>query len=143
MELSPGRHGRAKTEIDVTEYHRAKTGALFVGAVSAGAIAAGQDPAQWRPLGTYIGQAYQLADDLLDAVGGSEECGKPVAQDTANARPNAVLQFGLQATIRRLKDTVELAASSVPDCDGADGLRGLIVAQATRLVPAELAKQAA
>ena len=111
--------------------------------MSAGAIAAGRDPAQWHPLGTYIGQAYQLADDLLDAVGGSAECGKPVAQDTANARPNAVLQFGLQATIRRLKDTVELAASSVPDCDGADSLRGLIVAQATRLVPAELAKQAA
>lgn len=138
-----GQAWESEENIDVTEYHRAKTGSLFVGAVSAGAIAAGHDPGQWRPLGEKIGEAYQLADDLLDAAGNMTECGKPVSQDVANARPNAVLQLGLDGAIRRLKDTVEAAAAAVPECNGAGALRDLIVSQAKRLVPAKLAEEAA
>jgi geranylgeranyl diphosphate synthase type II len=41
----------------LSEYQRAKTGALFIGAAQAGALAAGADPAPWRALGDKIGEA--------------------------------------------------------------------------------------
>lgn len=138
-----GQAWESESNINISEYHRAKTGSLFVGAVTSGAIAAGSDPSLWRPLGEQIGEAYQIADDLLDAVGTVQESGKPIAQDTNLSRPNAVQRYGIEGAMARLKDIVHGAASSIPDCKGSDELRELIIAQATRLVPAKLAKDAA
>lgn len=138
-----GQAWESEQHIDLKEYHRAKTGSLFVGAVTAGAIAAGQDPNAWRPLGNLIGSAYQIADDLMDAVGVAEECDKPVSQDLTLSRPNAVSKYGVDGAMSRLRKTVEDAANAIPKCKGASELRGLIIAQATRLVPSKLAKSAA
>ena len=138
-----GQAWESEKRVDVHEYHRAKTGSLFVGAVVAGAIATGSDPAPWCPLGEKIGEAYQLADDLLDAAGNTAECGKPVAQDSAHNRPSAVERLGIDGTMKLLRRTVGEAVASIPECDGAEDLRDLIAAQATRLVPAKLAKAAA
>lgn len=138
-----GQAWESETSINVSEYHRAKTGSLFVGAVTSGAIAAGSDPLLWRPLGAQIGEAYQIADDLMDAVGSMSESGKPVQQDTNHSRPNAVTQLGLEGAMARLKEIVGNAAQSIPDCKGSEELRELIIAQATRLVPSKLAKNAA
>lgn len=138
-----GQAWESESKIDISKYHRAKTGSLFVGAVTSGAIAAGSDPSLWRPLGEQIGEAYQIADDLLDAVGTVQESGKPVAQDENFSRPNAVSRYGLKGAMSRLKNIVHDAADSIPECKGGDELRELIIAQATRLVPAKLAKDAA
>jgi len=138
-----GQAWESENNINISEYHRAKTGSLFVGAVTSGAIAAGSDPSLWRPLGEQIGEAYQIADDLLDAVGTIKESGKPIAQDASLSRPNAVARYGLEGAMARLKEIVQGAASSIPDCKGSEELRQLIIAQATRLVPAKLAKDAA
>lgn len=141
--ITAGQAWESEATIDLAEYHDAKTGALFVGAVTAGAIAAGHDPAPWRQLGQEIGAAYQLADDLLDAVGTSAECGKPVSQDTANSRPSAVQRYGLKGTVAKLKETVHAAADSVPPCRHVGELRTLIIGQAKRLVPEKLAHETA
>ncbi|MEO0328226.1 MAG: polyprenyl synthetase family protein [Pseudomonadota bacterium] len=138
-----GQAWESEPNIDVHKYHRAKTGSLFVGAVTAGAMAAGENPAPWCPLGQLVGEAYQMADDLLDAAGSLGEGGKPLAQDDACNRPNAVERYGVDGVLKMLKQTVKEAADSIPPCDGADELRSLIIAQATRLVPAKLAKSAA
>ena len=138
-----GQAWESESKIDVHQYHRAKTGSLFVGAVAAGAIAVGEDPQPWCPLGQFIGEAYQLADDLFDAAGSVEESGKPVLQDVNNDRPNAVKQYGIDGAMKRLKQTVGNAVDAIPDCQGGDELRALILAQATRLVPSKLAKSAA
>ena len=68
---------------DLSAYQQAKTGALFAAATEAGAAAAGWHGAPWRPLGAYLGEAYQVADDIRDAVCTAEEIGKPVHQDDA------------------------------------------------------------
>lgn len=125
------------------DYHRAKTGALFVAAAMGGAIAAGADPGPWRALGEGLGEAYQVADDLLDAVGAAEEAGKPVGRDAALARPSAVARFGLRGAVERLNRLVAGAAASVPPCKGAAELRELVRLQAKRLVPKQLAAVAA
>lgn len=140
--ICAGQAWESEPEIELTAYHRAKTGALFVGATMAGAIAAGADPAPWRTLGEKIGEAYQVADDLLDAAGDAE-AGKPLGQDVAHDRPSCVRRLGTAGAVARLKDLVGEAAASVPDCAGADMLRALVEAQAKRLVPKNLAVHAA
>ncbi len=129
--------------IEVDAYHRAKTGALFVGAVSCGALAAGADPAPWRGLGERLGEAYQVADDILDATAGEAETGKPVGRDAALDRPSAVAELGLDGAVSRLKLLVGEAVDSVPDCVGADELRALVAAQAKRLTPQRAGRPAA
>jgi geranylgeranyl diphosphate synthase type II len=127
----------------VEAYHRAKTGALFVAATMAGAIAAGADPLPWRAVGDNLGAAYQAADDLLDAVSAEVECGKPTGRDTALCRPSLVRELGLHGAQARLEDLVAQAVAAIPDCDGAGMLRELVRTQATRLVPKQLTRSAA
>jgi geranylgeranyl diphosphate synthase type II len=138
-----GQAWEAEPMIDLVEYHRAKTGALFVGSAMVGALAAGADPHPWRALGERLGEAYQVADDLRDALSSSEEIGKPVGQDAAHARPNAVAAFGVGETLHRLEGLVASAIASIPPCPGADQLVSLIKNEAKRLVPKELAQSAA
>ena len=127
----------------VEPYHAAKTGALFVAAVSAGAIAAGTDPAPWRAVGERLGAAYQVADDLADAAGAEAACGKPVGRDAALRRPSLVRQLGCKDAYARLDALVAEAAEAVPLCPGSAALRGLVRAQAMRLAPTRAALSAA
>lgn len=134
-----GQAWESEDEIDLSTYHRAKTGALFVGAAMGGAAAMGADPAPWRGLGSRLGEAYQVADDLRDMVMDSAVLGKPAGQDARHARPNALDTFGPAGAVRRLERLVGAAAESIPDCHGAGDLCALVHAQAARLVPARLA----
>jgi geranylgeranyl diphosphate synthase type II len=127
----------------VEPYHRAKTGALFVAAVMSGALAAGADPLPWRGLGEKLGAAYQVADDLLDAVSAEADCGKPTGRDAALQRPSLVAQLGLKAAYARLEALVGEAVLAIPPCEGAKSLRDLVQMQATRLAPKQLALSAA
>src|SRR3954468_13943955 len=67
--IAAGQAWECEPAVDLSEYHRAKTGALFAGATLAGAAAAGADPASWRELGERLGEAYQVADDIRDTAG--------------------------------------------------------------------------
>lgn len=132
-----GQAWESEPRAPLKRYHAAKTGALFVAATAGGAIAAGRDPTPWRMVGARLGEAYQVADDLLDAVGDAE-MGKPLQQDKAHARPNAVASLGVKGAARRLELLVADAVRAVPDCPGAEDLRDLVRAQAGRLMPSRL-----
>jgi geranylgeranyl diphosphate synthase type II len=127
----------------VSDYQRAKTGALFVAATAAGALAAGADPAPWRRLGECLGEAYQVADDLRDACSSPDEIGKPIGRDAALGRPNVVAQRGLGGAARRLESLVAGAIEAIPDCAGASDLRDLVLAEAERLRPRSLVRRVA
>ena len=127
----------------VADYHSAKTGALFVAATMSGALAAGADPLPWRALGEKLGSAYQVADDLADALLTEADLGKPVGQDVALGRPSLVTELGVMGAYHRLKDLVAEAVDSIPACDGAQALRDLVRLQATRLAPKQLSRSAA
>jgi geranylgeranyl diphosphate synthase type II len=127
----------------VEPYHQAKTGALFVAATVSGALSSGADPQPWRALGERLGAAYQIADDLADALSDPEECGKPTGRDVALQRPSLVTQLGLRGAYDRLMALVEAAAEAVPPCRGRKALQELVHLQATRLAPKQLARSAA
>ena len=101
-------------------YHRAKTGALFEAAVCAGALAGGGDPGAWLPVGSRLGEAYQVADDILDIVGSAEAIGKPVGQDTRNDRPSAVRELGVGRAYDRLQTLCDSMFTCVPAVEGRD-----------------------
>ena len=85
------------TEEAYMELARRKTGALFRTAAELGAIAADADPATIEALGEYaerVGIAFQIRDDVLDAVADSSELGKPTGHDDEMERPSIVRVTG-------------------------------------------------
>jgi geranylgeranyl diphosphate synthase type II len=140
--LIAGQAWETEPSIPVEQYHRAKTASLFVAATTSGAIAAGADPTPWRTVGERLGAAYQVADDLLDAIAAEAEAGKPVRQDATLGRPSAVAVYGVAGAVARLRELVTEAAAAVPDCAGAPALRELVLEMAERLVPAALREAA-
>jgi geranylgeranyl diphosphate synthase, type II len=138
-----GQAWESERTIDLSAYHQAKTGALFVAASMSGAAAAGLDPAPWRALGERLGEAYQVADDLRDVLLDEDELGKPAGQDASLLRPNAVQNFGIAGAIARLKGLIADASDSIPDCAGAPALREIVHGQAARLMPKSLLRNVA
>ena len=134
--ICAGQGWESEDQIDLAAYHRAKTGALFIAATQMGAIAAGQDGAPWADLGDRIGEAFQLADDLRDALCDAAELGKPAGQDDLHGRPNAVAQLGVRGAVARFDDVLAAAISSIPACPGEAALAQMVRAYADRLVPA-------
>jgi geranylgeranyl diphosphate synthase type II len=133
--ICAGQGWESEETIDLLAYHRAKTGALFIAATQMGAVAAGQDGEQWEELGSRIGEAFQVADDLRDALYDEETLGKPVGQDDLHGRPNAVTELGVQGAIGRMKDILGGAISSIPRCPGEEMLARMVNAQAEVLTP--------
>src|SRR5262249_56238186 len=99
--------------------------------------------ARWRQGGELIGEAYQAADDIRDALAEPEEMGKPAGRDAALGRPSIVAEYGVAGAVKHLEDLVAGAIAAIPDCDGADELRSLILSEAQRLRPKKLAAHAA
>lgn len=92
--------------IQITRMNRLKTGALFSFAVDAGALIglAGDD--ERAALARYahdVGLAFQMADDLLDAEGASEEMGKATQKDSNAGKNNFVTLQGVTQTQERLR----------------------------------------
>jgi geranylgeranyl diphosphate synthase, type II len=138
-----GQAWESERTIDLSAYHQAKTGALFVAASMSGAAAAGLDPAPWRALGERLGEAYQVADDLRDVLLDEDELGKPAGQDASLLRPNAVQNFGVAGAIARLKGLIADASDSIPTCAGSPMLREIVHGQASRLMPQSLLRNVA
>ena len=90
-----------------------------------------------------MGEAYQVADDIRDAIATAEELGKPVGRDAALGRPTAVAQFGLAGAVQHFGRVMGDAAASIPECPGAEFLRDLVDLEAQRLLPEQLLRRAA
>ncbi|MEM1100923.1 MAG: polyprenyl synthetase family protein [Pseudomonadota bacterium] len=133
--ICAGQGWESEVEVDLDAYHRAKTGALFIAATQMGAIAAGQDAEPWEELGARIGQSFQIADDLRDALYDEAALGKPAGQDDLHGRPNAVSMLGVKGAIAKLDDTLAGAIASIPHCAGEAMLAEMVRRYAERLTP--------
>jgi geranylgeranyl diphosphate synthase type II len=135
--ICAGQGWESEPEVDLSAYHQSKTGALFIAATQMGAIAAGQEAEPWEELGARIGEAFQVADDLRDALCDAQTLGKPAGQDDLHGRPNAVAVYGVAGAVARFDDILAGAISSIPACRGEAGLAQMVRAYADRLVPAD------
>ena len=138
-----GQAWECEDTVDLAQYQREKTGALFAAATVAGAAAAGAEAELWRALGARLGEAFQVADDILDATANPDAVGKPVGKDVALDRPSAVRELGLDGAIMRLDTLAAAVVDAVPPCPGAVALRSHILTETMRLLPKELARHAA
>ena len=103
LDLSAARQGYSAGEI--AKMQALKTGALFRFACEAGAVLGRASPSERAALVSYasaFGQAFQLADDLLDARGDAEALGKAVAKDEARGKATLVALLGVDAARERL-----------------------------------------
>ncbi|WP_414675665.1 polyprenyl synthetase family protein, partial [Methyloceanibacter sp.] len=85
---------------DVARMQALKTGALFRFACEAGAILGRASASERAALIAYasaFGQAFQLADDLLDAEGDAATLGKAVAKDAGQGKATLIALFGVDA----------------------------------------------
>ena len=138
-----GQAWECETRADLAQYQRAKTGALFVSAVRAGALACGQDDGPWAPFGESLGHAYQVADDIRDVLGASATLGKPSGQDELLGRPNAMATLGLDGALNHFEALMNRAIETVPQCACRDMLQHLVRLESQRLIPSELHPQVA
>jgi len=141
--IASGQAWECEGDIDLASYHRAKTAALFCGAAAAGAATAGADDASWYLFGEKLGLAFQVADDVCDALGATCDLGKPVARDAVLGRPNAVRNLGAAEAIARVGVLVADALDAVPPCPGREAFRDLVMREASHLLPPSLARVAA
>jgi len=84
---------------DLMAVHRGKTGALIRASCVLGALAAEATEERVAALAAFgddIGLAFQIADDVLDLVGTSEELGKTAGRDQALAKSTYVEVLGVE-----------------------------------------------
>jgi farnesyl diphosphate synthase len=118
---------RTLTENEIATLQAMKTGALIRFACRAGAIIGKADAAARASIDAYgvaVGQAFQIADDLLDVEGDTKTLGKAAGKDAAAGKATLVAALGIADARARLKELVERAdAALAPFGTKADTLR--------------------
>jgi farnesyl diphosphate synthase len=110
-----------------------KTGALIEFSVDAGALLGRASAAERRSLQAYaraIGLAFQIADDLLDVEGTSEEVGKATGKDARAGKATFVSLFGISGAREKLRSLGVDAITALKPF----GVRATALAQAAHFV---------
>lgn len=114
LDLSAERQGFGAG--DIATMQALKTGALFRFACEAGAVLGRAGPSEREALVRYasvFGQAFQLADDLLDAEGDAKALGKAVAKDEARGKATLVALLGAEAARQHLGNLLQQAEAAL------------------------------
>jgi farnesyl diphosphate synthase len=114
--LDLGAERQALSLHDVARLQALKTGALFGFACEAGAVLGRANQTERAALKAYasaLGQAFQLADDLLDAQGDAEAVGKAVAKDAVRGKATLVALLGIEDAKTKLTTLVREAGSTL------------------------------
>lgn len=122
--------GGGEVDLATLSYiHTHKTGALIRAAVRAGALVGGADEASLKALTRYgeaVGLAFQIADDILDVEGTTEELGKDAGSDQARGKATYPALVGLEASKLRAQELVDMALESLSRFDDrAEPLRAI------------------
>jgi farnesyl diphosphate synthase len=101
-----GRFGD-REPVDVARLQQMKTGALLRFGCISGAILGQASPNEYAALddfGRALGEAFQIADDLLDVEGDAATLGKPAGADAELGKTTFVTQLGIEGARQRIRD---------------------------------------
>jgi geranylgeranyl diphosphate synthase type II len=120
--------GQPEIDLATVQYiHTHKTGALIKASVKAGAILGGADDAGIASITRYgeaCGLAFQIADDILDIEGTTEEIGKDAGSDQARGKATYPAVLGLAESKQRAAELTDMAIDALaPFGDRAEPLR--------------------
>lgn len=107
-----------------------KTSALIEASLMIGAVLAGEENlTEIQQIGSNIGIAFQIQDDILDVTSTSEELGKPVHSDEKNNKVTYVTLFGLEGAKRESATFSEKAISLLESLEQKNEFLNLLVAK--------------
>lgn len=87
-----------------------KTSALIEASLMIGAVLAGEENlTEIQQIGSNIGIAFQIQDDILDVTSSQEELGKPVGSDEKNNKTTYVTLEGIEKAGEEVKKLTEQA----------------------------------
>ena len=118
---------------DVAKLQQMKTGALLKYGCIAGALLGQAPKDQYDALDTYghaLGEAFQIADDLLDVEGDAAALGKPAGQDAAAGKTTFVTLLGIDGAKARVRDLLKHADAALAPF----GAKGDILRATSRFV---------
>jgi farnesyl diphosphate synthase len=122
-----GGRSQPLAEAEIARLQSMKTGALLRFACIAGALLGEARPERFDALhryGTALGQAFQIADDLLDVEGSTAALGKRAGKDAAAGKATLVATLGPAKAKARLSALVAEAEDALrPFAADADVLR--------------------
>ena len=84
-----------------------KTGALIESSLMIGAILGGASAEQVKKvekMGSNVGIAFQIQDDILDIEGDAKELGKPIGSDLKNEKTTYVSLYGMEEAKKKVKE---------------------------------------
>ncbi|MEI7817111.1 MAG: polyprenyl synthetase family protein [Desulfuromonadales bacterium] len=115
--------GRGDIDLATVQYiHTHKTGALIKASVVAGALIGGATEQQLAAITRYgeaAGLAFQIADDILDIEGTTEEIGKDAGSDEARGKATYPAVMGLVAAKEEAQSMMEEALKALDVFDAA------------------------
>ena len=103
-------NGRFVDEDTLMYVYKNKTAALIEGSLMIGAILAGADDEQvhtMEQVGTDIGIAFQIQDDILDMAGDEKLIGKPLYSDEKNEKSTYAAIHGLEKSGEKVREYTE------------------------------------
>jgi geranylgeranyl diphosphate synthase, type II len=120
--------GKIDLDLPTVQYiHTHKTGALIKASVKIGALLGGADDRLLSSItrfGEVIGLAFQIADDILDIEGSTEELGKDAGSDQARGKATYPSVIGIEESRRRASELLDMAIESLDSFgEKADPLR--------------------
>src|SRR6201992_778481 len=110
-----GRFGD-REPVDVARLQQMKTGALLRFGCIAGALLGQASEREYQALDDYgkaLGEAFQIADDLLDVEGDAAALGKPAGADAALGKTTFVTQLGIDGAKQRVRDLLARGDSAL------------------------------
>ena len=109
--------GKGDIDLPTVQYiHTHKTGALIKASIKAGALIGGASAEQLAALTRYgetVGLAFQIADDILDIEGTTEQIGKDAGSDQARGKATYPAVMGLAAAKERADELMQMGLDAL------------------------------
>ena len=115
--------------------HVNKTSALIKASIMAGLNLGNPTGDMLNKMSLYsdnLGLAFQIADDILDVKGNSQELGKNIGMDQASGKNTYVSMYGLEGAVGKLNEISDMAVKTIKDIDESKFFSNLVYELAER-----------